>query len=112
MPDAAFYSPIYSSAQRLKNGGTLIGVGAPGKVIELDADGNRVWEYGSPKVPGKVKLKKLEKWNNLPPPPANAFFRVHKYAPDYPAFEGRDLSPMSMLEEAVAVPDAAAPPPP
>lgn len=101
LPDAGFYSPIFSSAQRLEGGGTLIGVGAPGKVIELDAEGKRVWEYINPKVTGKVKLKKLEKWNALPPPPKNAFFRVHKYAPDYPAFSGRDLSPKFVMGNTV-----------
>ncbi len=110
LPDAGFYSPIYSSAQRLKSGGTLIGVGAPGKIIELDASGKRVWEYVNPKVTGKVKLKKLEKWNALPPPPANAFFRVRKYPPDYTAFSGRDLSPKFLMGN--EVPGAGAPSPP
>jgi len=107
LPNANFYSPIYSSAQRLKSGGTLIGVGAPGKIIELDASGKRVWEYVNPKVTGKVKLKKLEKWNALPPPPANAFFRAHKYAPDYPAFSGKDLLPKYVMGN--AAPEAKAP---
>lgn len=97
LPGAGFYSPIFSSAQRLPNGGTLIGVGAPGKMIEVDADGKRVWEFVNPRVTGKVKLKKLEKWNALPPPPANAFFRVYKYAPDYAVFKGKDLSPKFLL---------------
>ena len=72
------------------------------------ADGKLVWEYVNPDVMGKVKLKKLEKWNALPPPRANAFFRAHKYAPDYPAFAGRDLAPKSELEEAVSAGNAPA----
>lgn len=106
LPETGFYSPIYSSAQRLKNGGTLIGAGAPGKVIELDASGKRVWEYVNPRVTGKVKLKKLEKWNALPPPPSSAFFRVHKYTPDYPAFSGKDLSPKFVMGNTVPKTDA------
>jgi hypothetical protein len=112
LPDAGFYSPIFSSAQRLPNGGTLIGVGAPGKMIEVDADGKRVWEFVHPRVTGKVKLKKLEKWNDLPPPPSSAFFRVHKYDPDFPAFSGRNLSPkflMGNMGPVVDVPSPAVP---
>jgi len=109
LPEARFYSPIYSSAQRLKSGGTLIGIGAPGKMIELDTNGERVWEYVNMKVPGKVKLKKLEKWNALPPPAANAFFRAYKYAQDYSAFGGRDLSPKYVMGDAVPETDVISP---
>ena len=109
LPDAGFYSPVFSSAQRLKSGGTLIGIGAPGKILELDANGERVWEYVNPTVAEKIKVKKLEKWNALPPPPANAFFRAYKYAPDYPAFSGKDLSPKYMMGN--AVPEAEVPSP-
>lgn len=98
-PDDTFYSPIFSNVQRLKSGGTLIGVGAPGLIIELDAKGNPVWKYRTPAARGRIKLKKLEKWNNLPPPAANSFFRAYKYSTDYPAFEGRDLTPKYMLGE-------------
>ncbi|MDF7826960.1 aryl-sulfate sulfotransferase [Pontiellaceae bacterium B12227] len=97
LPDAGFYSPIFSSAQRLKSGGTLIGAGAPGKMIEVDVQEKRVWEYVHPRVTGKIKLKKLEKWNALPPPPANAFFRVYRYQPEYAAFSGKDLTPKFIM---------------
>lgn len=109
LPDARYYSPIFSSVQRLENGGTLIGAGAPGKVIELDANGKRVWEYVNPRVTGKVKLKKLEKWNALPPPPANAFFRAYKYAPDYPAFSEKDLAPKYVKGNALPEVDVPSP---
>lgn len=97
LPDARFYSPIFSSVQRLPNGNTLIGVGAPGRMTEVDAAGKRLWEFVNPQVTGKVKLKKLEDWNDLPPPPSNAFFKIRKYPPDDPAFTGRDLSPKFLL---------------
>lgn len=43
-----FYSPFISSAQRMPNGNTLITEGGGGRIIEVTADHERVWEYISP----------------------------------------------------------------
>jgi len=43
-----FYSPFISSAQRLPNGNTLITEGSDGRIIEVTADHQLVWEYISP----------------------------------------------------------------
>ena len=43
-----FYSPFISSAQRLPNGNTLITEGGGGRIIEVTADHELVWEYISP----------------------------------------------------------------
>lgn len=43
-----FYSPFISSAQRLPNGNTLICEGSGGRLIEVTADHELVWEYISP----------------------------------------------------------------
>ncbi|NQU65313.1 MAG: aryl-sulfate sulfotransferase [SAR324 cluster bacterium] len=43
-----FYSPFISSAQRLPNGNTLITEGSGGRIIEVTADHEVVWEYISP----------------------------------------------------------------
>ncbi len=43
-----FYSPYISGAQRLPNGNTLITEGAPGRLFEVTAEGQVVWEYVSP----------------------------------------------------------------
>ncbi len=43
-----FYSPFISSAQRLPNGNTLITEGSGGRLIEVTADHEIVWEYISP----------------------------------------------------------------
>jgi len=43
-----FYSPYISSAQRLENGNTLITEGANGRIFEVTADHEIVWEYISP----------------------------------------------------------------
>jgi len=43
-----FYSPYISSAQRLQNGNTLITEGSNGRLFEVTADYELVWEYLSP----------------------------------------------------------------
>jgi len=97
--ESRFYSSNLSSAQRLPGGGTLIGVGMMGRVIELDADGNRVWEYIDPIFPIGPQLARLEEWNTLPEGAENTIFRAYKYAPDYPAFAGKDLSSKMLLKD-------------
>ena len=43
-----FYSPFISSAQRLPNGNTLITEGSDGRVFEVTAEHEIVWEYICP----------------------------------------------------------------
>jgi hypothetical protein len=43
-----FYSPFISSAQRLPNGNTLITEGSDGRIFEVTAAHELVWEYISP----------------------------------------------------------------
>jgi hypothetical protein len=43
-----FYSPLISSAQRLPNGNTMITEGACGRIFEVTAERELVWEYVSP----------------------------------------------------------------
>ena len=56
----------------------MITVGGDDRVLEMLPDGTLVWEYGM-YDPGLT-------------------FRVEKYALDYPAFIGKDLSPGEVLE--------------
>ncbi len=84
-----------SSVQLLPNGNWLICSGRWGFSYELAADSDEVvWEYitpikfGQPAVQGDT----LAINNNLT-------FRLKRYAPDYPAFAGRDLSPKGYIEE-------------
>jgi hypothetical protein len=43
-----FYSHYVSGAQRLANGNTMITEGADGRIFEVTAGGEIVWEYVSP----------------------------------------------------------------
>ncbi len=108
-PDSLFYSSNLSGVQRLTNGGTLICAGLYGRIIELDVNGNRVWEYIDPIFPTGPKLKRLEEWNTLPPGAENTVFRAYKYAPDYSAFKGKDLSPKKLLIDLGAGDEASQP---
>ena len=45
-----FYSPLTSNAQRMPNGNTVITEGTTGRIIEVTADKELVWEYNYPDV--------------------------------------------------------------
>jgi hypothetical protein len=68
-PATSFYSQNISGSQRLPNGNTLITEGDDGFVFEVTPSGDVVWQYD---VSGAV-------------------FRVDRYAPDYPGFDGTPL---------------------
>ena len=48
-----FYSPFISSAQRLENGNTLICEGSGGRLLEVTAEHEIVWEYINPYISGE-----------------------------------------------------------
>lgn len=73
-----FYSAFISGAQRLPNGNTLVCSGASGRVFEVTASGELVWEYLNPHG-GDVKPP--EHAGNAPP---LALFRATRLAPDHP----------------------------
>jgi len=93
-----FHSRFLSGVQRLPNGNTLITEGMHGRLIEVRPDGEVVWEFVNP----KTRLGLIRQGG--PPNPEgidfgdrNLLFRVHKYPPDYPGFEGRDMRPGERL---------------
>ncbi len=102
----SFYSPFVSGAQRLKNGNTYITSGAKGRFFEITSSGEIVWEYWNPYMEN-YKLP-----DGSPAQPVGPFmfaqFRSTHFMMDYPAFEGKDLSPISPQPE----PFVFVPPPP
>ena len=86
-----FFSAILSGAQRLPNGNTLICDGDSGYFFELDPSNEIVWEYINPDTANGI----LSQGDT---PSANLVFRSLKFAPDYPAFIGRDVSPGNPIE--------------
>jgi len=86
-----FFSAIISSAQRLPNGNTLICDGDSGFFFEIDINENIVWEYINPVTNlGAISQGEIAHFNLV--------FRAHKFAQDYPAFSGRDLTPGDPIE--------------
>ena len=88
-----FFSRILSSAQKLPNGNTLICDGDSGFFFEIDTNHNIVWEYYNP----AHSLGIMSQGEN-PDDFANVVFRAIRYAPDYSAFVGRELTPGNPIE--------------
>lgn len=70
-PPIAFFSPIISNAQRLRNGNTLINEGVTGRLFEVTAEGELVWEYVNPYFMGPTARDQH-----------NSAFRACRYPPD------------------------------
>ncbi|NRA92759.1 MAG: aryl-sulfate sulfotransferase [Psychroserpens sp.] len=88
-----FFSRILSSAQVLPNGNILICDGDSGYFFEIDSNENLVWEYINPISTNGI-LSQGDDPNEFP----NLVFRAIKYSLDYPAFNGRDLTPADPIE--------------
>jgi len=93
----SFYSPFVSGAQRLKSGNTLITTGVSGRMFEVTPDNEIVWEYWNPYNYHYVLP------DGSPPQPLGPFFyalfRSTLIPIDYPAFEGKELKPISPQPE-------------
>ena len=87
----SFYSSFISSAQRLPNGNTLITEGSDGRLFEVTAEGEVVWEYLSPYSFKKQKMSQIYRAYRVPydwapqvdkpseaavTPPENTKFRI------------------------------------
>ena len=77
-----FYSGICSSAERLPNGNTLICESAKGRIFEVTADKEIVWEFLSPFY---------YPWEGMGL--TNLIFKAHRYGYDYEGFRGKALDP-------------------
>ena len=81
-----FYSFMGSGADRLPNGNTLITEGSTGRLFEVTAEKETVWEYVSPFVlDGRFG-------------PTPAVFRARRYASDDPRLAGYTLDPEPFAE--------------
>jgi len=79
-PESSFYSRNISGAQRLPNDNTLVCEGDCGRIFEVTATGEVVWEFHNPFF-----------FNTPGPSPgrANRVFRAYRYGPEHPALAGR-----------------------
>jgi hypothetical protein len=83
--DNDFFSQNVSGAQRLQNGNTLICEGASGHIFEVTEIGEKVWDYINPVTIWGA----LNQGTN---PTINSIFQSIRYAANYEAFLGRDLT--------------------
>lgn len=91
-PDTSFYSQFISGASRLPNGNTFICEGIEGRIFEVTPEEEVVWEYICPVTAYGPTTQGEEPGNN-------GVFRAYKYGLDYPAFNGRDLTPSGVIEQ-------------
>lgn len=90
-PFLDFFSPNISGAQRQPNGNTLICEGNDGRLFEITPEGDIVWEY----ITAYSQFGAVIQGEN---PIGNSTFRAYRYAPEHPAFDGRDMSPGDPVE--------------
>jgi len=86
-----FHSRRISGAQRLSNGNTLICDGQTGTLLEVTQEDSIAWKYISP-----ISFNGPLTQGN--PPSGSDVFKVRRYPYEYPAFEGKDLTPTIPIE--------------
>ena len=88
-----FFAANISGSQRQPNGNTLICDGPAGKFFEVTNEGEIVWLYINPVIATGPMTQ-----GDPIPPQQNRVFRAYRYAPDYPGFIGKDLTPGDPIE--------------
>ena len=97
VPNAAFFSPNISGVDPQPNGNYVICEGATGHLFEVTLDGTVVWDYVNPEGNFGISPQGVN-------PQQNNVFRAPRYAPDFPGFDGKDLTPGDPLEGPSDVP--------
>jgi hypothetical protein len=99
-PPTSFYGSEISGVQRLPSGNTLACEGTTGRFFEVDAAGEKLWEYVNP-VANAGAMAQYERASLDPKGhPENAVFKGHWYPAAFAGFSGRDLTPGEVLETA------------
>ncbi len=82
-----FYTPVCGGTQRLPNGNTLVCESTKGRFFEVTPEKEIVWEYINPFMTNHPPY-----WNYDWQTTAETF-RVFRFGPDFPGFDGRHLDP-------------------
>ncbi len=99
-PPESLFAHDISGAERMPDGNTIICAGPSGTFYEVTAAGQVVWKYINP----VTDTGPLTQGDTIPHNPVrpeetmNSVFRIYRYAPDYSAFTGRDLTPGDFIE--------------
>lgn len=102
-PPGNFFSKVMSSADQLANGSLFITHGADGFTTEIGTNNQEVWRYQNP-VAGSMVTPQ----GTVPSTGSTAVFRMQRYAPDFPGFAGRTLTPGDPLEPGFDISDCLA----
>lgn len=86
-----FFAQYFSSAQRLPNGNTLVCDGPEGIFFEITPEGKEVWRYINPVNTDGPVYQGDSITNNM-------VFKIRRYSPDFPGFEGKDMTPGDPVE--------------
>ena len=91
------FSSDSSGAQRLYNGNTIIAFGIYGFLIEVTPDQEIVWKYNIPVSydTGVLQHDGIYGHWDKDGGPRVRIFKVREYRPDYPGFDGKDLTPIA-----------------
>jgi hypothetical protein len=90
-PRESFFAEFISGAQRTRAGNTLVCSGPQGRLFEVNAAGEIVWEYWNP-YSGNARLS--DGTQAQPGAEPWALFRAARIAPDHAALRGRKLAPL------------------
>jgi hypothetical protein len=104
-----FFSAVFSSAQRLPNGNTLICSGFNGTLLEVTTDKKIVWKYANPDNGGRGTMgfrsgdrSRFDPvnpgWGPAGTGAGGPVFRAFRYAANYPGLAGKDLTPGETVE--------------
>jgi len=86
-----FYARNGGSVHRLPNGNTLVGYNPAGEIFEVTTTGEMVWRYVNPVDEDGPLPENVE-------PETNELGGVYRYPLDYPAFDGKDMTPKGPIE--------------
>ncbi|MBT8190796.1 MAG: aryl-sulfate sulfotransferase, partial [Bacteroidia bacterium] len=89
-----FYSNNMGGAQRLANGNTIICEANKGNFFEVTRQGEQVWRYRNTAGAGGPFTQGQSGGFGF----STSVFKVLRYAPDFPGFDGKDLSPGNPIE--------------
>lgn len=84
-----------SGAMSLPNGNFIIAETGKGRVSEITKDGTQLWTYVNPSG--------YQMHNQFEIPESQEFFRAEKYPTDFIGFNGKDLTPLGLIEDVNSV---------
>ncbi|KAJ8613513.1 hypothetical protein CTAYLR_002196 [Chrysophaeum taylorii] len=95
----SFYAHHSSGIHRCPNGNTLVCLGPQGILFEVTSDHQEVWRYISPvEIRLAAEAPAFCRQGDHRGPGSFSLFFARRYAPDYPAFRNRILTPGPHLE--------------